>query len=92
MSPFLSLIRGAGGGAAHCRYEHEGPTLFHPCSVPAGDRLVVVSCVGMVFAMDEVDDADLVVERVAAWDQQGSGRSSGPADFVRPSAPTSSAS
>ena len=49
VSPFLSLIRGAGGGAAHCRYEHEGPTLFHPCSVPAGDRLVVVSCVGGVF-------------------------------------------
>ena len=68
VSPFLSLIRGADGGAAHCRYEHEGPTLFHPCSVPAGDRLVVVSCVGRVFVMDEVDDADLVVERVAALD------------------------
>src|SRR5208337_4462822 len=33
-----------------------------------GDRLVVVSCVGRVFVMDEVDDADLVVERVAALD------------------------
>jgi hypothetical protein len=39
-SPKISLIRGAGGGAAHCCYEHEGPTLFHPCSVPAGDRLL----------------------------------------------------
>ena len=40
VSPYLSLIRGADGGAAHCCYEHEGPTLFHPCSVPAGDRLL----------------------------------------------------
>src|SRR4029077_5581018 len=48
VSPLLSLIRGADGGAAHCCREHEGPTLFHPCSVPAGDRLVVVSCVGRV--------------------------------------------
>ena len=30
VSPFLSLIRGADGGAAHCRYEHEGPTLSIP--------------------------------------------------------------
>ena len=29
-SPKISLIRGADGGAAHCCYEHEGPTLFHP--------------------------------------------------------------
>jgi hypothetical protein len=30
VSPFLSLIRGADGGAAHCCREHEGPTLFIP--------------------------------------------------------------
>ena len=29
-SPKISLIRGAGGGAAHCCYEHEGPTLSIP--------------------------------------------------------------
>src|SRR6185312_5539922 len=26
----MSVIRGAGGGAAHCCYEHEGPTLSIP--------------------------------------------------------------
>jgi len=30
VSPFLSLIRGADGGAAHCCREHEGPTLSIP--------------------------------------------------------------
>jgi len=29
-SPKISLIQGADGGAAHCCYEHESPTLFHP--------------------------------------------------------------
>ena len=30
LSPLFSLIQGADGGAAHCRYEHEGPTLSIP--------------------------------------------------------------
>ncbi len=29
-SPKISLIQGADGGAAHCCYEHEGPTLSIP--------------------------------------------------------------
>ena len=49
-------------------HEHEGPTLFPPCSVAAGDRAHVTGCVGRVFVMEEVDDAELVVERVAALD------------------------
>src|SRR6478752_10876375 len=67
-SPKISLIRGADGGAAHCCYEHEGPTLFHPCSVPAGDRIHVIRCAGRISMMEEVDDAELVVERIAALD------------------------
>src|SRR4029077_15931310 len=60
VSPFLSLIRGADGGAAHCRYEHEGPTLdlslFGSCGRPRScNRLR-----GKELSMDEVDDADLV--------------------------------
>ena len=42
--------------------------LIYPCSVPAGDRLVVIGFPGRILVMDEVDDADLVVERVAALD------------------------
>jgi hypothetical protein len=68
VSPFLSLIRGADGGAAHCLYEHEGPTLSIPVRFLRATAFVVVSCVGRVFAMDEFDDTDLVVERVAALD------------------------
>jgi hypothetical protein len=68
LSPLFSLIRGADVGAAHCRYEHEGPTLSHPCLVPAGDRAHVTGCAGRIFVMEEVDDAELVVERVAALD------------------------
>src|ERR1700739_514377 len=58
-SPKISLIRGTDGGAAHCCYEHEGPTLFHPCSVPAGGRLVVIGCAGRISMMEEVEDAEL---------------------------------
>ena len=67
-SPKISLIRGADGGAAQCCYEHEGPTLFHPCLVPAGDRVHVIGCVGRVLRMEEVDDGELVAERIAALD------------------------
>jgi hypothetical protein len=45
------------------------PSLFGS----ARNRVVVVSCVEGVFAMDEVDDADLVVERVAGSGQGWSG-------------------
>src|SRR3954464_8793182 len=64
----MSLIRGADGGAAHCCHEHEGPRLFHLCSVPAGDRTHVIDCAGRISRMEEIDDAGLVVERVAALD------------------------
>src|SRR6187431_2591090 len=67
-SPKISLIRGTDGGAAHCCHEHEGPTLFHPCSVPAGDRVHVIRCAGRISMMKEVDDAELVVARIAALD------------------------
>ena len=30
LSPKMSVIRGTDGGAAHCCYEHEGPTLSIP--------------------------------------------------------------
>src|SRR6476646_3683646 len=49
-------------------HEHEGPTLFHPCSVPAGDRVHVIRCAGRISMMEEVDDAELVVERIAELD------------------------
>src|SRR6478752_1971160 len=62
----MSLIRGADGGAAHCCHEHEGPRLFHPCSVPAGDRAHVLDCAGRISRMEALDDTDLVLER-AAW-------------------------
>src|SRR6476661_9526347 len=39
-----------------------------PVRFPRATAFVVVSCVERVFAMGEVDDADLVVERVAALD------------------------
>ena len=68
VSPYISLIRGADGGAAHCCHEHEGPTLSFPCLVPAGDRAHLIGFVGRIFVMDEVDDVELLVERVAALD------------------------
>jgi len=68
VSPYISLIRGADGGAAHCCHEHEGPTLSFPCLVPAGGRVHVIGFVGRVFVMDEVDDVELLVERIAALD------------------------
>jgi hypothetical protein len=68
-SPYSSLIRGADGGAAHCGYEHEGPTLIPiPVRFPAGDRLVVIGCAGRILKMEEVDEVELVVDRVAALD------------------------
>src|SRR3981189_1413643 len=67
-SPKISLIRGTDGGAAHCCHEHEGSPLFHPCSVPGGDRVHVIRCAGRISMMEEVDDAELVVERIAALD------------------------
>ena len=42
--------------------------LFVPVSVPAGDRLVVITCAGRTLMMEEVDDATLVAERIAALD------------------------
>ena len=45
-----------------------GSDFFHPCSVPAGDRLVVIGCAGRISRMEEVEDAELVVDRVAALD------------------------
>jgi hypothetical protein len=42
--------------------------LIYPCSVPAGDRAHVTGCEGKELSMDEVDDADLVVERISALD------------------------
>ena len=39
---------------------------MRPCSLPAGDRLVVIGFPGRILVIDEVDDADLVMERVAA--------------------------
>src|SRR5687768_16391437 len=67
-SPEISLIRGADAAAAPCCYEHEGPPLFHPCPVPASDRAHVNDCSGGISRMEEVDDAELVVERIAALD------------------------
>ena len=40
--------------------------LIYPCSVPAGDRVHVIRCAGRISMMEEVDDAELVVERIAA--------------------------
>lgn len=39
-----------------------------PVSVPAGDRVVVITCAGRTLMMEEVDDATLVAERIAALD------------------------
>src|SRR6185503_19309800 len=66
--PVNEFDPGADGGAAHCCHEHEGPRLFHPYSVPAGDRAHVIDCAGRISRMEEIDDTDLVVERVAALD------------------------
>src|SRR3954464_10669838 len=42
--------------------------LIYPCSVPAGDRVHVIRCAGRISRMEEVDDAELVVERITALD------------------------
>ena len=39
-----------------------------PVSVPAGDRVVVISYAGRTLMMEEVDEAELLVERIAALD------------------------
>jgi hypothetical protein len=66
--PVFEFDPGSRWWAAHCLYEHEVPTLSIPVRFLRATAFVVVSCIGRVFAMDEVDDADLVVERVAALD------------------------
>ena len=56
----VSLI-GSQWWAAHCRLEHEGPTLSIPVRFLAGDRVHVIGCAGMVIEDGEVDDIELVV-------------------------------
>jgi len=41
---------------------------LRPRSVPASDRVIVIDCAGKVSRMDEVDEAELLVQRVAALD------------------------
>ena len=91
VSPYISLIRGADRGAAHCCHEHEGPTLFISLSRSCGrPRSLLIGFVGRIFVIDEVDDVELLVERVAALDLgeavlegAGAARHSGPAGIVR---------
>jgi hypothetical protein len=39
-----------------------------PVLVPAGDRLIVIGSAGRILRMKEVDDVELVVDRIAALD------------------------